>query len=68
MDEKKQVEVYIEVKKMLALLDALAELIRFNCEQGYPKIANWYKDVFDDVLPVAEMLAGCNLKYKGVNV
>ena len=68
MEEKKQVEAYIEVKKLLALLNALAELIRFNREQGYPKIANWYKDVFDDVLPVAEMLAGCNLKYKGVNV
>lgn len=67
MDEKKQVEVYIEVKKLLALLNALAELIRFNREQGYPKIANWYKDVFDDVLPVAEKLAGCNLRYEGVN-
>lgn len=67
MDEKKQVEAYIEVKKLLALLNALAELIRFNCEQGYPKIANWYKDVFDDVLPVAEKLAGCNLRYEGVN-
>lgn len=43
MEEKKQVEVYIEVKKMLALLDALAELIRFNREQGYPEIASWYK-------------------------
>ncbi len=67
MDEKKQVEVYIEVKKMLALLDALAELIRFNREQGYLEIASWYKNVFDDVLPATEMLAGCNLKYKGVN-
>lgn len=67
MDEKKQVEAYIEVKKMLALLDALAELIRFNREQGYPEIASWYKNVFDDVLPATEKLAGCNLKYKGVN-
>ena len=67
MDEKKQVEAYIEVKKLLALLNALAELIRFNREQGYPEIASWYKNVFDDVLPVAEKLSGCNLRYVGVN-
>ena len=67
MDSKIQAEKFLETKKILALLNALADLIRFNHEQGYEKVAEWYKDVFDEILPVAEMMAGCNLKYQGVN-
>ncbi len=67
MENKRQPDKFLETKKILALLNALADLIRFNHEQGYEKVAEWYKDVFDEILPVAEILAGCNLKYKGVN-
>lgn len=68
MDSKRRAEQFLETKKILALLNALADLIRFNHEQGYEKVAAWYKDVFDEILPIAEKLAGCNLNYEGVNV
>lgn len=68
MEEKRRPGTYLELKKILALVDALAALVRFYRVGGYYKVADWYKKIFDEVLPVAEKMSGCNLNYEGVNV
>lgn len=59
--------VNVELPTEVILCDVLVELIRENEEVGFDEIAERYKDLFFEVLPVAEKRAGCNLRYFGIN-
>ena len=57
----------VELPTEVILCDVLVELIRENEEVGFYEIAERYKDLFFEILPVAEKKAGCNLRYVGIN-
>ena len=59
--------VNVELPTEVILCDVLVELIRENEEVGFDEIAERYKELFFEVLPVAEKRAGCNLRYVGIN-
>ena len=56
-----------ELKDLTALTDLLAQIIRNYREAGDEKMADYFKDMFNEVCPIAQCACGCALKYEGVN-
>ena len=57
----------VKLPTEVILCDVLVELIRENEEVGFYEIAERYKDLFFEILPIAEKQSGCNLRYFGIN-